>query len=84
MIKPTKGDFLLDYQNRSNLHIGITDSKGSVVEYDVEGIHADRSQEWGRCVVLDGLSSAFGKDVVEDPDWPEYWDICLEGKRSFA
>ena len=34
VIKPTKGDFLVDYQNRNNLHIGVTNSKGLVIEYD--------------------------------------------------
>ena len=39
VIKPTKGDFLNDYQNKHNLHIGITNSKGFVIEYDSQGIH---------------------------------------------
>ena len=39
VIKPTKGDFLNDYQNKHNLHIGITNSKGFVIEYDSLGIH---------------------------------------------
>ena len=39
VIKPTKGDFLHDYQNRNNLHIGLTNSKGFVVEYDSQGLH---------------------------------------------
>ena len=43
VIKPTNGDFLHDYRNHGNLHIAITNSKGFVIEYDMEGIHRDRT-----------------------------------------
>ena len=36
-------DFLKDYRNHGNLHIAVTNSKGFVVEYDMEGIHRDRT-----------------------------------------
>jgi len=77
VIKPTKGDFLHDYQNRNNLHIGLTNSKGFVVEYDSQGLHRDRTLDWNQCIVI-GLNNAIDPDVICDPDWPEYWDACLE------
>lgn len=77
VIKPTKGDFLNDYQNRNNLHIGITNSKGFVLEYDSKGLHRDRTLNWNQCIVVN-LNSAIDPDVASDPDWPEYWDSCLE------
>ena len=77
MIKPTKGDFLNDYQNRNNLHIGITNSKGFVVEYDSQGLHRDRTLDWNQCIVV-SLQNAIDPDIQADPDWPEYWDACLE------
>ena len=43
VIKPTNGDFLKDYRNHGNLHIAVTNSKGFVIEYDMEGIHRDRT-----------------------------------------
>ena len=43
VIKPTNGDFLNDYRNHGNLHIAVTNSKGFVIEYDMEGIHRDRT-----------------------------------------
>lgn len=69
---------MLDYQNRNNLHIGITNSKGFVVEYDVHGIHRDRTLDWNRCVAINLNNCGLDPDVVSDPDWPEYWDMCLE------
>ena len=83
MIKPTKGDFLHDYQNRNNLHIGLTNSKGFVVEYDSQGLHRDRTLDWNQCIVI-GLNNAIDPDVIGDPDWPEYWDACLETASALA
>ena len=77
VIKPTKGNFLHDYQNRNHLHIGVTNSKGFVVEYDAQGIHRDKTLDWKNCIVI-SLNGAIDQDVREDPDWPEYWDMCLE------
>ena len=76
VIKPTHGDFLIDYQNKHNLHIGITNSKGFVIEYDSKGIHRDRTLDWNRCIVIH-MNNYIDPDVVSDPDWPEYWDLCL-------
>ena len=50
VIKPTKGDFLTEYKNHGNLHIAITNSKGFVVEYDMDGIHKDRTS--GKIVIM--------------------------------
>ena len=83
MIKPTKGDFLHDYQNRNHLHIGLTNSKGFVVEYDAQGIHRDRTLDWNQCIVVN-LHNAMDPDVLSDPDWPEYWDSCLEASAASA
>jgi len=78
VIKPTKGTFLSDYTNKSHLHIAITDSRGEVVEFDQEGIHRDLTPSWSQCLVV-GLaeSEPLVADMVGDPDWGEYWDLCL-------
>jgi len=78
VIKPTKGTFLADYTNKSHLHIAITDSQGDVVEFDQGGVHRDRTTDWGQCLVV-GLaeSEPLVADMVGDPDWGEYWDLCL-------
>jgi len=78
VIKPTKGNFLVDYTNKSHLHIALTDSKGEVVEFDQGGIHKNRTLDWSQCLVV-GLAEAepLVADMVGDPDWGEYWDLCL-------
>ena len=47
------------------------------MEYDAQGIHRDKTLDWKNCIVI-GLNGAIDQDVREDPDWPEYWDMCLE------
>jgi len=78
VVKPTKGNFLDDYTNKSNLHIAVTDSRGQVYEFDRAGLRMDRTFDWENCLVLD-LAGADPQveDIVQDPDWGEYWDLCL-------
>jgi len=79
VIKPTKGNFLVDYTNRSNLHIAITDSQGEVVEFDESGVRKDRTEDWNQCLVVNlQETDPMVADMVQDPDWGEYWDLCLE------
>lgn len=79
VIKPTKGNFLVDYTNKSNLHIGVTDSQGEVVEFDQSGVHKDRTEDWNHCLVVNLAEvEPLVTDMVNDPDWGEYWDMCLE------
>lgn len=88
VIKPTKGNFLDDYTNKSNLHIAVTDSQGNVAEFDREGLRRDGTYQWDNCLVLDlpGADPSV-MDMVQDPDWGEYWDLCLNQtaeKQSFT
>jgi len=59
VIKPTKGDFLHDYQNRNNLHIGLTNSKGFVVEYDSQGLH-----RFDTCGLIANMLGLANKDLL--------------------
>ncbi|EDO45044.1 predicted protein [Nematostella vectensis] len=52
LIRPTRGDFLSDYQNGDNLHIGISDENGSVYHYDERGANIDTCG-WDQCVVVE-------------------------------
>ncbi|XP_058820397.1 MKRN2 opposite strand protein [Topomyia yanbarensis] len=72
VLRPSRGDFLRDFRNRTNLHIALTDSKGSIVEFDTPGLlcttskHVDRSL-WGQCLV-----------IADVPDsWFCHWDSTL-------
>lgn len=38
---------------------------------------ASVSSPWHQCVVLNLANTPDAKDMVSDPDWPEYWDHCL-------
>ncbi|XP_050308903.1 MKRN2 opposite strand protein [Anthonomus grandis grandis] len=67
VIKPTTGDFLNDYYNSMDLHIGVTTSTGTIVEFDKHGLRKHRSNHWNQCLLL---------DQVPHP-WREHWDTTL-------
>ncbi|XP_015794622.1 MKRN2 opposite strand protein [Tetranychus urticae] len=72
IIRPTEGDFLHNYQNSADLHIGLTDSKGDVYEYDKNGVHiGSQNLLWIDCLaipVIDPVSQS----------WKDYWDSTLK------
>ncbi|KAJ8971457.1 hypothetical protein NQ314_000714, partial [Rhamnusium bicolor] len=67
VIKPTTGDFLNDYFNSMDLHIGVTTSSGTIVEFDKNGLRRHRSGHWGQCLLLDQAPGP----------WTEHWDKTL-------
>ncbi|XP_022918892.1 MKRN2 opposite strand protein isoform X2 [Onthophagus taurus] len=67
VIKPTSGDFLNDYYNSMDLHIGVTTSSGTIVEFDKNGLRRHRSTHWGQCLLLGQASTP----------WMEHWDNTL-------
>lgn len=70
VIKPTTGDFLNNYENSSDLHIGVTDSKGFVVEYDVNGLRRTKAHKWNQCLSIKVLQHM-------TPSVQSYWDHVL-------
>ncbi|XP_053676948.1 MKRN2 opposite strand protein isoform X2 [Anopheles nili] len=74
VLRPSGGDFLSSFQNNDDLHIGITSSKGAIVEYDIYGIlktppKADPSTDkWNQCLLI---------AQVSEP-WFDWWDEVLE------
>ncbi|XP_058452912.1 MKRN2 opposite strand protein [Malaya genurostris] len=72
VLRPSRGDFLRDFQNSINLHIALTDSKGSIVEFDASGLICTKAKQvdkslWGQCLV-----------VADVPDsWFYHWDCTL-------
>ena len=52
------GSFLSDYNNKSNLHIAVTDSRGEVVEFDQSGLRrgglsqSGARTDWSQCLVV--------------------------------
>ena len=57
-----------DYFNSVDLHIGVTDSTGAVVEYDKNGLQRQKNNSWNQCLVLDGM----------DEPWADQWDEALK------
>ncbi|XP_069823196.1 MKRN2 opposite strand protein isoform X2 [Dendropsophus ebraccatus] len=51
VLRPTKGRFLGDYDGCSDLHVGITSSKGIVHHYNETGTHKD-TIGWEQCVSI--------------------------------
>ncbi|XP_027197372.2 MKRN2 opposite strand protein-like [Dermatophagoides pteronyssinus] len=52
-IRPTKGDFLSDYKNTSDLHICLTMSDGKIVEFDDKGARvSEDGNEWQSCLII--------------------------------
>merc|ERR1712008_443092 len=40
--------------------------------------------DWNQCIVIGLNNSAIDPDVIGDPDWPEYWDACLEAASALS
>lgn len=50
-----------------DLHIGVTDSSGNVIEFDKSGLQRRNAKKWNQCLILDQVSE-------EDTD---LWDQTL-------
>ncbi|CAH1977401.1 unnamed protein product [Acanthoscelides obtectus] len=65
------GDFSVlpfsDYFNSTDLHIGVTTSEGTIVEFDRHGLRQHRSDQWGQCLLLEQVANS----------WSEHWDATL-------
>lgn len=70
VIKPTFGSFLLDFNNGSNLHIGVTTSSGVVVEFDERGV-TKGDNSWTQCLGIN-LWSNLETSVISE------WDRVLD------
>ncbi|KAL0131800.1 hypothetical protein PUN28_002982 [Cardiocondyla obscurior] len=67
VIRPLRGSFL-DYNVTSdNLHIGIVDSTGSILEFDKEGLIKNDTARWTDCIALEIIPAA----------WAARWDETL-------
>lgn len=67
-IRPSRGSFLDDYDVTSDdLHVGIIDSDGGVVEFDKDGLIANDVDRWTDCVAFH----------VAPVAWTARWDETL-------
>lgn len=68
VIRPSRGSFLDDYDvTRDDLHIGIVDSAGGILEFDKDGLIANDVTRWVDCVALEVVPAA----------WTARWDEIL-------
>lgn len=70
VMRPTVGNFLEDYQNSANLHIGLTNSKGIVYDFDEGGVHIG-SSSWNLCVAASLINHITSQTA-------ELWDVLLD------
>ncbi|XP_048781185.2 MKRN2 opposite strand protein-like [Ostrea edulis] len=71
VVKPTVGTFLRDYDNSTNLHIGVTDTKGTVYDYDEDGVHVGVSG-WEQCLVISLSNRGLAPHIIQ------VWDATLQ------
>lgn len=68
VIRPSQGSFLDDYNvAHDNLHVGIVDSNGGIVEFDKEGLIVNDVARWTNCIALEVVPAA----------WTTLWDKTL-------
>ncbi|XP_022160055.1 uncharacterized protein LOC111026308 isoform X2 [Myzus persicae] len=76
IVKPTRDDFLNNYQLMDDLHIGVTTSRGTVISYDWNGVNED-TDKWQECLVvfqlndrsLDTRWDTILKNIVKNECW---------------
>ena len=68
VIRPSSGNFLHDFNINHDLHIGIVDSNGQILEFDKRGLIKNDYANWTNCVSL---------KLVPD-SWESHWDETLE------
>nr|XP_033782187.1 MKRN2 opposite strand protein [Geotrypetes seraphini] len=72
LLRPTQGSFLKDYDGNSDLHVGVTNTTGTVYHYNETGIHRD-DLGWEQCVCVPLIQpSMFG--LINQ--WDRYLEEC--------
>jgi len=66
VIRPSHGSFLDDYDTSHDLHVGIVDSNGSVIEFDKNGVIMNDAR-WIDCIAVKVIPVA----------WTIRWDEML-------
>lgn len=79
VIRVSQGTFLNDYDVNKDLHIGLTISNGTVIEFDKQGIIIDDSSKWTNCIAVKIIPSSWDihwddvlKNMCADSKWKSY------------
>lgn len=72
VLRPSVGDFLDNYNVNDDLHIGLTNSSGKVVEFDRNGLMRNSCQaKWNKCLAINFIPDS----------WKDFWEEVLNGIR---
>ncbi|EDM02151.1 rCG29620 [Rattus norvegicus] len=94
LLKPTRGTFLREYDGKSDLHVGVTNTHGVVYNYSARGIQRDEAG-WECCLSVPLVQpSMFGlldqwdkslEDFYASPAWlPHRYEEPHHNCSSFA
>ncbi|CAO1425564.1 unnamed protein product [Diamesa tonsa] len=72
ILRPTNGDFLNDYNNQTDLHIAVTTSSGTIVEFDRHGLRRHAPKDFNKSLWEQSLLV----ESVPEP-WYDHWDDVL-------
>lgn len=67
VIRPSKGTFF-EYSANEDLHIGVVNSSGSILEFDKCGLVKDDFATWNCCIAIKLVPGS----------WDDHWDEVLE------
>lgn len=67
IVRPSTGNFLDNYTAADDLHIGVTNSLGNIVEFDKCGLVSNDYQKWKECVAISLIPES----------WQTFWDELL-------
>lgn len=87
VVRPSVGSFLNDYQLYDDLHIGVADSKGVVIDFDKGGIRV-RINYWNQCLVItedqlrttefSSTTSSLTSSAISTTSSADIWDETLK------
>ncbi|KAG9353027.1 hypothetical protein JZ751_017603 [Albula glossodonta] len=78
LVAPTEGTFLKDFEGDSDLHTGITDTKGVVYNYTKTGVRKD-SVGWEKCISVPLVQPDMYSLIDQ---WDRYLDNFDEEKHN--
>ena len=68
VIRPSRGNFLENYNVNDDLHCAITDSQNRIFEFDKIGIVQNDFKMWKSCIAINIVSES----------WYDHWDKILQ------
>lgn len=86
VLRPSRGSFLSDFNNKIGLHVGITRETGQILEYDHQGLKctSPHDERWACTQQLNFVESLLGEDVEKELHiqlaWQQSFETLLASK----